>query len=95
MSEVRSTIVMEAQIKSTADQVDDISRTVNRIDNALRGNGSTGLFTEFAVLTNRVDRIEEFTTELIRLRRVLTTGVIAFLGTLVWSAVHWAIKTGG
>lgn len=90
----RSFVVLESQIKSTAEAVDDIQMRVSSIDRALRGNGSAGLFEKAAVMEKRIEHLEEFTSEMRRLRTWITTGVVAVLGSLVWSAVKTVIGGG-
>ena len=88
-------VVMEAQVEATAEAVADIAMRVSAIDNGLRGNGKSGLFTEFAVLKTRVRALEDFTSEVKHLRRWMTLGVLALLGSVSWATVEWVMRTGG
>ena len=69
--------------------IKEIRDHVQRIDDALRGNGSAGLFTEFAVLRERVSAIEKFIIEIQGLRRWVLLGILGLFGTLVWNVVEW------
>lgn len=86
---------MEAQVEATAEAVADIAMRVSRIDNALRGNGGKGLFTDHAVLTGRVKALEDFTSELKHLRRWMSLGVLALLGSVAWATIEWAMRAQG
>ena len=69
--------------------IKEIRDHVQRIDDALRGNGSAGLFTEFAVLRERVTAIEKFILEVQGLRRWVFLGIVGLFGTLAWNIVEW------
>ena len=69
--------------------IKEIRDHVQRIDDALRGNGSAGLFTEFAVLRERVSAIEKFIIEIQGLRRWVLLGILGLFGTLGWNVVEW------
>lgn len=86
-------IVMEAQIEQTAEAVGDIAMRVSALDNALRGNGRKGLFTSHAVLQTRVSRLEEFIEDLKYLRRWVTVGILALLGSVSWATIEWVMRT--
>jgi gluconate kinase len=85
--------VMQAQIEATAELVADIALHVSQIDNALRGNGRRGLFTKHEILETRVASLEEFTSEIKALRRWVFTGVVALVGSVVWSATQVYLRT--
>jgi hypothetical protein len=70
----------------------EIRDHVQRIDDALRGNGSAGLFTEFAVLRERVSAIEKFIIEIQGLRRWVLLGILGLFGTLGWNVVEWYLN---
>jgi hypothetical protein len=79
--------VLQLQIESTADAVDDIATRVSQIDNAIRGNGGRGLCTKLELLESRVQSIEEFVSELKSLRRWMATGAIAMVASALWSGL--------
>lgn len=70
-------------------QIKEIRDHVRRIDDALRGNGSSGLFTEFAVIKERVSTIERFIIQIEGLRRWVMLGLLGLFGTLGWNIVEW------
>ena len=72
--------------------IKEIRDHVQRIDDALRGNGSAGLFTEFAVLRERVTAIEKFILEVQGLRRWVFLGIFGLFGTLAWNIVEWYLS---
>ena len=76
----------------TAPAIKEIRDHVQRIDDALRGNGSAGLFTEFAVLRERVSAIEKFILEVQGLRRWVFLGIFGLFGTLAWNIVEWYLN---
>jgi len=86
------TAVMQAQIQATAESVADIALHVSQIDSALRGNGRKGLFTKHELLETRVASLEDFTAEIKALRRWVFTGVVALVGSVVWSAAQVYLK---
>ena len=88
-------VVMEAQVDSLTETVGDIHLRVSRIDEALRGNGRKGLFTSHALLQSRVYVIEEFVTDLKYLRRWVTVGVLALLGSVSWATIEWVLRMKG
>lgn len=69
--------------------LNEIRDHVQRIDDALRGNGSAGLFTEFAVMRERVSVIERFILEVQGLRRWVFLGVAGLFGTIAWNIFEW------
>jgi hypothetical protein len=69
--------------------IKEIRDHVQRIDDALRGNGSSGLFTEFAVLRERVTSIERFILEVQGLRRWVFFGVAGLFATIGWNIIEW------
>ena len=73
-------------------EIKEIRDHVQRIDDALRGNGSAGLFTEFAVLRERVTAIEKFILEVQGLRRWVFLGIFGLFGTLAWNIVEWYLS---
>ena len=93
MTDDRSSLVMEAQVKATADAVEDISMRVSSIDRTLRGNGTKGLFTRHELLERRMCTMEDFAQEIKAMRMWLVTGVCALLGSVVWNAVQLVLKS--
>ena len=73
-------------------QIKEIRDHVRRIDDALRGNGSSGLFTEFAVMRERVSAIERFVIQLEGMRRWFLLGVLGLFGTIGWNILEWYIS---
>lgn len=73
----------------TDPQIKEIRDHVRRIDESLRGNGSSGLFTEFAVMRERVSAIERFILEVQGMRRWVFIGLFGLFGTLGWNIVEW------
>jgi len=95
MPDDKTRLVMEAQVDSLTETVGDIHMRVPRIDNALRGNGRKGLFTSHALLQSRVHSLEEFVTDLKYLRRWVTVGVAALLGSVSWATIEWVLRMKG
>jgi len=73
-------------------QIKEIRDHVRRIDDALRGNGSSGLFTEFAVMRERVSAIERFVDQLEGMRRWFLLGVLGLFGTIGWQIVEFYLS---
>ena len=73
----------------TDPQIKEIRNHVRRIDESLRGNGSSGLFTEFAVIKERVSTIERFIIQIEGLRRWVLLGLCGLFGTLGWNIGEW------
>jgi hypothetical protein len=88
----KARLVMEAQIDSLTETVAEIHMRVSSIDNALRGNGRQGLFTSHALLQSRVHSIEDFVSDLKYLRRWVTVGVLALLGSVSWATIEWVMR---
>ena len=76
----------------TDPQIKEIRDHVRRIDDALRGNGSSGLFTEFAVMRERVSAIERFVNQLEGMRRWFLLGVLGLFGTIGWQIVEFYLS---
>ena len=76
----------------TDPQIKEIRAHVRRIDDALRGNGSSGLFTEFAVMRERVSAIERFVNQLEGMRRWFLLGVLGLFGTIGWQIVEFYLS---
>ncbi len=79
----------EAKLAAIGESLAAIQHRVERIDSALRGNGSSGLFTEFAVMRERVSVTERFIIEVQGMRRWALFGIFGLFGTLGWNIVEW------
>ena len=79
--------VLQMQIESTADAVEDIALRVSQIDSAIRGNGSKGLTTKVELLESRVATIERFISEARALRMWMATGAIAMVASAIWNGL--------
>lgn len=78
----------ETTLESLAESVEEVRATVQRIDESLRGNGRSGLFTDFALVKSRVHAVEKFQEEIEGTRRWLVFGVLGMFGTLAWNIVE-------
>ena len=76
----------------TDPQIKELRNHVRRIDESLRGNGSSGLFTEFAVMRERVSAIERFVNQLEGMRRWFLLGVLGLFGTIGWQIVEFYLS---
>lgn len=81
----------EDSISQLMTLLDTVDRRVEKLDQAVRGNGE-GLVTRVAVMDKRVSSLEEFVHELQSLRRWCSLGVLAVVGTLLWNMVEWYIS---
>ena len=70
--------------------VEDLDVRVERMDDALRGNGE-GLVTRVAVLDRRVLSLEEYHAEIKSIRRWFSLGVLGLFGTIAWQMVEFWI----
>ena len=73
----------------TDPQIKEIRDHVQRIADALRGNGSSGLFTEFAVMRERVSAIERFVISLEGLRRWVLMGIFGLFASVAWQVFEF------
>lgn len=80
------------RLDSQSDAIGDISVRLTRLDEALRGNGNHGLFTDFALVKKRVKILEEFCHDVRSMRRWLVGGILAAVGSVVCSAIMWVLK---
>lgn len=80
---------LEAQIDSLQHTLDSMDIRVERMDEAIRGNGRAGIVTEVALLDKRVSTCEEFVLEFHNLRRWLSLGVLTLFGSLAWRVLEW------
>ena len=74
----------EPQIEALVATLADVKVTVDRIDASLRGNGRKGLFTDVALLAGRMRTVEETQKETASLKKWVTLGVLAAVGSAVW-----------
>lgn len=61
-----------------------IEDRVQAIDNALRGNGRKGLYTEFELLKSKVEHLEEFRSDMKRTKQWAATAALSMMGQLIW-----------
>jgi len=87
-----STEEIGVRLDQQSDAIGDISVRLTRLDEALRGNGTHGLFTDFALVKKRVTVLEEFCHDVRSMRRWLVGGILAAVGSVVWSAAMWVMK---
>ena len=73
----------------TDPQIKEIRDHVRRIDESLRGNGSSGLFTEFAVIKERVSTIERFVIQIEGLRRWVLMGIFGLFASVGWQVFEF------
>jgi hypothetical protein len=73
-------------------QLDDLDVKVERMDEAIRGNGH-GLITRMALLSKRVDLSEAFITEFQAIRKWVVLGILGVFGTMAWNVFEWYIQT--
>ena len=77
----------DTQIDALASTLAEVKVTVDRIDASLRGNGSKGLFTDVALLSERIQGVEESQKETASLKKWVTLGVLAAVGSAVWQMI--------
>jgi len=73
--------------------LDDLDVKVERLDEAIRGNGQAGLATRFALLDRRVDASEAFINEFRGIRRWVALGILAMFGSMGWNVIEWFIRS--
>lgn len=81
------------KIDSLADAVEEIRTRVERIDDSLRGNGRRGLYTEVALIDERVRSVETFRREVEGLRRWFVIGILGLFGSIAWNIVETYIRS--
>jgi len=84
---------LTVKIDLMADTLEDLDGRIARLDDAIRGNGRTGVITRLAVLDRRVDSSEAFINEFRSIRRWVLLGIAAMLGTLMWSVIEWYVAS--
>ena len=84
---------VERQIDAIQIVLDDLDEKVERLDEAIRGNGTTGLTTRMALLDRRVESCEAFLLEFRSFRRWLAMGILALFGSLAWRVLEWYISS--
>jgi len=85
--------LMLARIEAVQDDVAEVSRRVELLDHAIRGNGRQGLVTDMAVMDARVSRCEAYIKALNALRRWLALGILGFIGSLLWRVMEWFLAS--
>jgi hypothetical protein len=75
---------MEQELSACKADLSVIREQIVRLDHALRGNGSRGLFTEFELLKSRVTQLEEFKTDMKRTKQWAATAALSMMGQLAW-----------
>lgn len=73
--------------------LDDLDVKVERLDEAIRGNGQAGLTTRIALLDRRVDSSEAFINEFRGIRRWVALGILAMFGTMAWNVIEWYVRS--
>jgi hypothetical protein len=81
------------KIDSLADTVEEIRSRVERIDDSLRGNGRRGLYTEVALIDERVRSVESFRREAEGLRRWFVLGILGLFGSIAWNIAETYIRS--
>lgn len=80
---------MQTQFDYMQMTLDDLDSKVERLDEAIRGNGDVGLVTQVALLDRRLRICEEFVVGLNSLKRWLALGILALFGSLAWRVLEW------
>lgn len=81
---------LEAQFDSMQIVLDSLDMKVERMDEAIRGNGGRrGLVTEMALIDKRLATCEQFVLEFKSLRRWLALGILTLFGSLAWRVLEW------
>tara|TARA_Y100000310_G_scaffold336739_1_gene422106 strand:- start:11397 stop:11675 length:279 start_codon:yes stop_codon:yes gene_type:complete len=80
---------LETQFDAIQMVIEDLDVKVERLDEAIRGNGQTGLATKTALLERRISTCEEFILEFKSLRRWLAFCILTLFGSLAWRVVEW------
>ena len=80
---------LTTQMEMVQATLDDLDVKVERLDEAIRGNGQTGLMTRMALVDKRVEGVEAFMGEFQSVRRGFALGVAALFGTLFWQVIEW------
>ena len=75
---------LEQELHACKTDLSTIKAQIERLDHALRGNGSRGLFTEFELLRSRVTHLEEFRTDMRRTKQWAATAALSMLGQLAY-----------
>ena len=83
------TVRLATQMDMMQATLDDLDVKVERLDEAIRGNGQAGLMTRMALVDNRVSTAEAFIGEFKSIRRGFSLGVVAMIGTLFWQMAEW------
>ena len=73
--------------------LDSLDTKVERLDEAIRGNGQAGLTTRIALLDRRVDSSEAFINEFRGIRRWVALGILAMFGSMAWNVIEWYVRS--
>lgn len=93
MDKQAETLGLIAKIDMMTMTLDDLDVKVERLDEAIRGNGQVGLTTRIALLDRRVDASEAFINEFRGIRRWVALGILAMFGSIGWNVVEWFIRS--
>lgn len=80
-------MVPDPQLEALVATLAEVKVTVDRIDASLRGNGRKGLFTDVALLTERVQTVEETQKDTAALKKWVGLGVVAAVGSALWQII--------
>ena len=93
MMERQAEPTLAAKIDMMAMTLDSLDVKVERLDDAIRGNGQLGISTRMALLDRRVDASEAFINEFRGIRRWVALGILAMFGTMAWNVIEWFIQS--
>jgi hypothetical protein len=82
-------VTLEAKIDALTLQIDGLRRKVTRLDDTIRGNGSTGLLERMAVHEEKQKSVFCFIDEVKSYRRWLFVSVFSLVASMGWQAVTW------
>lgn len=81
------------QISTMQITLDDLDVTVERLDEAIRGNGRPGLTTQMALADSRLKAVEDFVLEFHAIKRWIILSVAGLFGSLGWNVIEWYLAT--
>ena len=85
--------MISTKIDHMSVQLDDLDIKVERMDEAIRGNGTHGLVTRMALHDRRIDSSEAFIIEFQAIRKWVVLGILGVFGTMAWNVIEWYIQT--
>lgn len=85
--------MISTKIDQMSVQIDDLGIKVERMDEAIRGNGKLGLITRTELLDRRLDSSEAFIAEFQGIRKWAVLGILGVFGTMAWNVIEWYIQT--